>query len=342
MAGREKSLWLSGNGYNSPWEYVHVKDSPSLSVEGEYTISSWIYRKNAGGDWRNLYDIPDAHLFEFSPSGGFDWRSENNNIDFNVNGPQISEGAWTHVAATMTELSDGSHQADVYVDGVLASGGSSWQLGQRNNQTGVRDSDQDLYIGVLWSQRNGNADPWAGGIDDFKIWNKSLNAAQIKRVYEGKNVQRSAMVAEYTFDNDSGSTVLDSSGNNNHGTLVNTANPPAAPKPPSESPAGGNLLNFSGNGYNSPWEYVHVKDSPSLSVEGEYTISSWIYRKNAGGDWRNLYDIPDAHLFEFSPSGGFDWRSLENNNIDFNVNGPLISEGAWTHCSSDDDGVVRW
>ena len=196
MAGRDKSLWLSGNGYNSPWEYVHVKDSPTLSIEGEYTISSWIYRQNAGGDWRNLYDIPGAHLFEFSPNGGFDWRSENNNIDFNVNGPQISEGSWTHVAATMTELSDGSYQADVYVDGVLSSGGSNWQLGQRNNPTGVSDSDQDLYIGVLWSQRNGNADPWAGGIDDFKIWNKSLNAAQIKRVYDGKNVQRSSMVAE--------------------------------------------------------------------------------------------------------------------------------------------------
>ena len=43
------------------------------------------------------------------------------------------------------ELSDGSYQADVYVDGVLSSGGSNWQIGQRNNQTGVRDSDQVIY-----------------------------------------------------------------------------------------------------------------------------------------------------------------------------------------------------
>ena len=93
MSDRAKRLWFSGNGYSSPWEYVHIKDSPSLSIEGEYTISSWIYRENAGGDWRNLYDIPGAHLFEFSPNGGFDWRSENDNIDFNVNGPQISEGS---------------------------------------------------------------------------------------------------------------------------------------------------------------------------------------------------------------------------------------------------------
>ena len=30
----------------------------------------------------------------------------------------------------MTELSNGSYQADVYVNGVLSSDGSSWQLGE--------------------------------------------------------------------------------------------------------------------------------------------------------------------------------------------------------------------
>ena len=71
------------------------------------------------------------------------------------------------------------------------------------------------------------------------------------------------MVAEYT-DNDSGSTVLDSSGKNNHGTLINSANPPEAPKHQA------NLLRWQHKFFRQ-WihrrEYVHVKDSPTLSIE---------------------------------------------------------------------------
>ena len=54
-----------------------------------------------------------------------------------------------------------------------------------------------------------------------------------------------------------------------------------------ESPAGEGYLEFSGQN-NEPFEYVVIKNSPSLSIEGEITVSSWIYRKeNSGGDWRS-------------------------------------------------------
>jgi len=332
-SGRLNNLALSGTSYGNPWEYVVVKDSPSLSIGGEYTVATWVYRKNAGGDWRNVYDIPGAHLLEFSPEGGFDWRAENNNMDFNVNGPQIVEGQWRHIAATMSQTSNG-YRADVYVDGQLANSSSNWQVGARNNNTGVRDSDSDLYLGILWSQRNGNPDPWAGNLDDFQIWNKGLSASEIGRVYEGDlTVRKENLVAQYTFENDEGTKIIDSSGKGNHGTAISKASPPAPSPAPPEAPSGGGFLELSGDAYNSPWEYMVVKDSSSLSVTGEYTITSWIYRSDAGGDWRNLYDIPGAHLLEFSPEGGFDWRA-ENNNMDFNVNGPQIGEGQWRHIAA--------
>ena len=87
------------------------------------------------------------------------------------------------------------------------------------------------------------------------------------------------------------------------------------PEIKTKSPAGGGYLEFSGKN-NEPFEYVVIKNSPSLSIEGEITVSSWIYRtENSGGDWRNLYDIPGAHLFEFAPGGGFDWRAENNNEL---------------------------
>ncbi|KZR64318.1 SBBP repeat-containing protein [Prochlorococcus sp. MIT 1306] len=211
-------LSLSGNN-SEPFEYVVIEDSPSLSIEGEITISSWIYRSdNAGDDWRNLYDIPDAHLFEFDPSGGFNWRAENNNIDFNINGPVIQLEEWVHVAATMSKNADesGGFTADVFVNGQLA----NRQLNSVNVETGVRDVDSDLYLGILWSQQH-NPDAWAGGIDDFKIWNTALTSEQIAALYDkSDSVARDSLVAEYKFNTLTDDIIIDSSGHENHGRLV--------------------------------------------------------------------------------------------------------------------------
>ena len=322
-----ESLTLSGTAYNEPWQYVVIEDSPSLSISGEYTVSSWVYRSNAGGDWRNLYDIPNAHLLEFSPGGRIRWRSENNNIDFRAGDPEIPEGEWHHVAATMVQ-NGSEYSASVYVDGQLATNTND------NNSNGVRDSNENLYLGILWSQRFGNPDPWAGSIDDFKIWNTGLSASDIKAVASNNSsVRRENLVAEYNFNNDTATTVYDSSGNNNHGTKISISNPPSPPTAPTPAPPGGGSLTLSGNAYNDPWQYVVIEDSPSLSISGEYTVSSWVYRSNAGGDWRNLYDIPNAHLLEFSPGGRIRWRS-ENNNIDFRAGDPEIPEGEWHHVAA--------
>jgi len=222
---RSRSLRLSGTTDNSSWHYVVIQDSPSLSINGEYTVASWVYRENAGGDWRNLYDIPDAHLLEFDPEGRFNWRAENNNIDFYAGRQHIREGQWHHIAATMTQSENG-FRADIYIDGQLATDTGF------NNSTGVRDSSDNLYLGILWSQRYGNPDPWAGCIDDFKIWNVGLSAAEIQSVASNNSsIRRGNLVAEYTFDNDTATTVYDSSGNNNNGTKVSVSNLPMTNKP---------------------------------------------------------------------------------------------------------------
>ena len=101
-AAKIPDQYLSLSGDYS--EYAVIQHSDSLDISGEITISSWVLRDDDGTDWRNVYDIPDAHMLEFSPSGGFDFRAENNNIDFNVNGPEIAHKTWTHVAARMQKL----------------------------------------------------------------------------------------------------------------------------------------------------------------------------------------------------------------------------------------------
>ena len=222
-AAKIPDQYLSLSGDYS--EYAVIQHSDSLDISGEITISSWVLREDDGTDWRNVYDIPDAHMLEFSPSGGFDFRAENNNIDFNVNGPEIAHKTWTHVAARMQKTSDGSYDADVFVNGELVTNARRWQLNDFNNTTGVRSSGKDIYLGVLQSQvhwRNG--DPFAGGIDDFQIWNKALSEDQIKTWLFNKKTSQSAidlsneqrtyqaeskasLVGLYTFNNSDGSVI---------------------------------------------------------------------------------------------------------------------------------------
>ena len=235
-AAKIPDQYLSLSGDYS--EYAVIQHSDSLDISGEITISSWVLREDDGTDWRNVYDIPDAHMLEFSPSGGFDFRAENNNIDFNVNGPEIDK-TWTHVAARMQKTSDGSYDADVFVNGELVTNARRWQLNDFNNTTGVRSSGKDIYLGVLQSQvhwRNG--DPFAGGIDDFQIWNKALSEDQIKKWLFNKETSQSAidlskeqstyqaasednLVGLYTFNSSDGLSVIDESGNGNHAKIVN-------------------------------------------------------------------------------------------------------------------------
>jgi len=220
-------LSFPGTDYNSPWSYVHIPSSNSLSIEGEISLSAWIYRENAEHDWRNLYDIPNAHLLEFAPNGGFDWRAENNNINFNINGPILPLGEWQHIAATMKsigvdEFSQSLYKADLYVNGILSSTNDQLQIPNISTVAGgVRSSGEDLYLGILWSQRDGNPDPWAGGIDDFKIWNAALSGSEVYEVYlNNLNIRRENLVGEYLFNELSGNVVFDTSNYGNDGTIV--------------------------------------------------------------------------------------------------------------------------
>ena len=180
MNNKSRKLSLTGKGYSSPWEYAKIPIREKLRIDGEMTFSTWVYRENAGGDWRNLYDIPSGHLLEFDPSGRIRWRAENDIGTFSVTSESISEEKWHHIAGTMRE-ENGKFRADLYVDGILKS--SQKGLGE-----GVTGGNDDLYLGILWTQRNGNADPWSGHIDDFSVWDKGLTQEQIKQVYAG-NIQ---------------------------------------------------------------------------------------------------------------------------------------------------------
>jgi acyl-homoserine lactone acylase PvdQ len=62
-------------------------------------------------------------------------------------------------------------------------------------------------------------DPYlSGSVDEFHIYDRALTAMEVQELADG--AEGAGNVAAYRFDETSGSTAHDSSGNGRHGTLV--------------------------------------------------------------------------------------------------------------------------
>src|SRR4029079_7772528 len=115
------------------------------------------------------------------------------------------------------------------------------------------------------------------------------------------NPVSSDLVAYWNFDEGSGTTANDSSGNGNTGTLVNG--------PQWTTGVTGKALLFDGISHN-----VTVMDSNSLNLSSAFTLSAWVNPASAFTDFRSilaknykyyLYTSSTGFCGDGSPMGGF-------------------------------------
>jgi len=123
----------------------------------------------------------------------------------------ISIGQWYHLVA----VSDASG-SEMFLNGV-SQGTSALTL--FNNTGGLTRS---LIIGGDISG-DPSADSFDGTIDEVRIYNRTLSAAEIKDHYNNKFTNESRLVLWIPFGEGSGNTSNDYSGQNNNGTLENFA-----------------------------------------------------------------------------------------------------------------------
>jgi fibronectin type 3 domain-containing protein len=102
----------------------------------------------------------------------------------------------------------------------------------------------------------------------------------------------SGLVAAYGFNEGSGTTVSDASGNGNNGTISNATW--------STSGKYGGTLQF--NGTNS---LVTIPDSPSLHLSSGMTLEAWVNPSTVNANWRDvLYKANDNFYLEATSSNG--------------------------------------
>ena len=173
-------------------------------------------------------------------------------------------------------------------------------------------------VAYVWIKISDNLDNnvdiycYYGNIDASNVSN--VNNTFI-RVIDG-------LVGSWHFDEGSGNTVYDTSGNNNDGTIHEAS---------WVDGKFGKALNFDGSN-----DYVEVPDSPSLDITDEITIETWIKPATAQGSGNCKYPVCKSYSYILSYDhfleewkgtlalyDGTDWRIPST--------GVSISHGVWHH-----------
>jgi hypothetical protein len=276
--------WVAGKlggaiNFNGSTNYVSASSFPALSAGAPFTISAWVYLASGAGSFPMIVDANTSSSAWFfgvnigsgSHAGlnlylGSGTMQTTNNTAFTTN-------TWHHVVGTY----DGS-VAKVYVDNVLLSTSSSGTSAAKLS---------GLLVGNGTAAGNSF---WKGNIDDLRIYNRALSAAEVLALYNtgAANFQsstglnngtslNSGFAGWWTFDgkdtNWATMKETDESGQGNTGTLVNLATTTA--------PVIGKLgqaIKFNGTS-----STLSIGSPSSLNLSGAVTLSIWLKGSSASG-----------------------------------------------------------
>jgi hypothetical protein len=283
--------------FNGNTDQVVIASSADLRYEGaDFTMSAWV-KPDATDDGGYIFSKPwngsGGYNYWLVSSGG-----ANPSFSVSVGGATsftlgsiktVTAGSWHHVGVT---VNGASKLVSIYLDGKLASSGthsiSNWV-------PGIPDSNSNLVMGCIFPYgydwcAGGTVYAYKGLIDEPKIFTSALSAQDMFAQYNqgfsvtmasagisagaGDNATKAqycvpgdvstcnSPIAEWNFDENTGNTAKDTSGNANNGTLVST---------PTWSPGKTNA----GLSFDGATQYVNMGDVLDMGTNS-FTTNIWI------------------------------------------------------------------
>jgi hypothetical protein len=195
---------LAGTG-----DYVNLPGGIAKGLS-DFTISAWV-NPAATTDWTRVFDFGTGTTdymfltvnagsgprFAITTSGGGGEQQLTSNTP-------LAQGTWSHLAVTLS-----GHTGTLYVNGTAVATNTNMTL----HPSDLGNTTQD------WIGRSEYGDPYLNAtVDDFAIYDRALSASQIGALAGGQPA--AGDVADYKFDEASGATALDSSGNGQNATII--------------------------------------------------------------------------------------------------------------------------
>ena len=238
---------------------VNLGTQTILGATTRLTISVWIkpnvaatnrYIYMAGDDWDTHLNINNNDTIRFSLRNSLGTRTYFDSVT------AINEDSWNFIIATW----DGSTMK-MSINGNEDSNSGSFS-------GTVDESSAAKYIGI---DKSGVSNSFDGVIDEVRIYNRTLSSREIRDLYNWAP----GPVAEWKFDEKTGSSVYDISGNGNTGTLNNM-----------------DVDDWVIGKYGSALEFDETNEYISLSgvsIGSAWTIGAWAeFPLASTGSWNTL------------------------------------------------------
>jgi hypothetical protein len=208
-----------GGDFDGSDDYVEIADSAELRPgDNSWTVAVWAKPENASQNRPIVAKRQNAGTFDqfnLIVCGNLQCGSSgrrlsvlyrgDNNYRYSLSDIDVADGNWHHFVMVADKSAD---IVRLYMDGV--------ELSITTSSSGpwpVLNNTDPLQIGGENGSKFFN-----GQIDETRIYNRALTPAEVQSLYKWAP----GPVAHWKFDEGTGTTARDSSGNENHGTIVNS------------------------------------------------------------------------------------------------------------------------
>lgn len=188
------------------FDNLPVSTSPGAQTTVEFWMN-WDGKNNVIPFGWNNYSL-------YMVDGGFGFNTANGNV---IGIPSEGlENRWVHVSAVFINATATPSNLEMYINGKKMD-----LQNLRNLTTSNRSVAPTAYFGGFGV--NSNFD-FGGQLDDLRIWNGGRTEQEIKEsLNQPLRGDESGLIGYWTFDENSGTTTTDLSGNGNNGTFTNGA-----------------------------------------------------------------------------------------------------------------------
>lgn len=249
----------------------------------------------------------------------------------------IADGTWHHIALVIDASSNRTMYG--YIDGVLANTGKTFT-------TITSDFSNALSFVVGATSDASNSFKWAGQIDNIRVWNKAMTPTELQTdMATIINIPKTDLLAAWDFENITGTSVPDVSGNNHTATLFGS---------PTTSNAFPMVLTLDGvNDYMSVVNHsdFNIASGQSLTVTCKIKTSDFAKRiiskrpNGAGIGYEFINNAATSGQFgvNLTTSGGAAGPPYGTSNIADNVwhHLAMVIDVATTSCKIYVDGVLQ-